>query len=69
MRAGIKEACDALAHDPRPRGVKKLSPGHMNKYRVRAPHNYRITYMIDDQTNTVEIIEILHRGQAYRRRS
>lgn len=68
-RDEIRAACDALAYDPFPRGVKKLSPAHTNEFRIRAPHNFRVTYLIDTRTRTVRIMEIVVRPKAYLDRS
>ena len=66
---GIRAACDALSHNPLPHGAKKLSPGHRNRYRIRTQHDVRITYVLNRRARTVEIVEILPRGGAYRTRS
>lgn len=54
---------DALAQNPRPHGVKKLS-GTISRYRVR-DGNYRIIYDIDDTASSVIILKVAHRSHAY----
>jgi mRNA interferase RelE/StbE len=54
---------DALADDPRPRGVRKLS-GRIHTYRVRQG-DYRIIYQIQDQSQRVIILSISDRKDAY----
>lgn len=62
-RKRIIERIVALANDPRPDGVKKLSGEE--KYRVRQG-NYRILYEINDALITVVVVRVAHRGEAYR---
>lgn len=59
----ISQKIEALASDPRPDGVAKLS-GHLG-YRVRSG-NYRILYLINDEAKTVTIYRVRHRREAYR---
>jgi len=54
----------ALAHEPRPNGVKKLR-GERTLWRVRVG-DYRIVYSIDDKSRIVDIIGIPHRSKAYK---
>ncbi|MFT4299504.1 MAG: type II toxin-antitoxin system RelE/ParE family toxin [Aeromicrobium sp.] len=56
QRAKIEEKIDALAVEPRPVGVKKLTG--LDAYRLRVG-NYRVVYAIDD---TVRIVEVTHVG-------
>jgi mRNA interferase RelE/StbE len=56
---------DALAEDPRPQGVEKLS-GSENAYRVRVG-DYRILYEIRDRVLLIAVIRIRHRREVYRR--
>ena len=53
----------ALAEEPRPHGVEKLSG--QERYRVRQD-DYRAIYGIDDAEQTVLIVKVGHRGDVYR---
>jgi mRNA interferase RelE/StbE len=64
MRERITEAIDALARDPRPRGVTKLAG--RDDYRIRVG-NHRIVYAVDDAQRLVVVARIAHRREAYRR--
>ncbi|MGH4014274.1 MAG: type II toxin-antitoxin system RelE family toxin [Pseudonocardiaceae bacterium] len=63
FRAALN-AIVALAHNPRPAGVKKLA-GSRSDWRVRIGE-YRIIYEIDDTANTVTVLRVEHRRDAYR---
>lgn len=54
----------ALAEDPRPLGVEKLT-GEGNIYRVRVG-DYRILYQIDDAVVIVLVVRVRHRRDVYR---
>ena len=54
---------EALAEDPRPPGVKKLSG--RDYYRVRQGM-YRIVYEIADDLLIVYVIRVAHRSSVYR---
>lgn len=56
----------ALAHDPRPSGVKKLEAAEPPLYRVRAG-DYRIVFAIDDDKRQVTIVLVGDRKDVYRR--
>jgi mRNA interferase RelE/StbE len=60
----IRAAIRALAGDPRPNGVKRLT-GYENFFRIRVG-DWRIIYAIEDDTLIVLILEISTRGGAYR---
>ena len=62
-RRRIVDRIQALATEPRPPGVEKLSGAE--KYRVRQG-DYRILYTIDDGANTVVVVKIRHRRDVYR---
>jgi mRNA interferase RelE/StbE len=62
-RRRIVDRIQALATEPRPPGVEKLSGAE--KYRVRQG-DYRILYTIDDGAKTVVVVKIGHRRDAYR---
>ena len=53
----------ALASNPRPRGVEKLSGNE--QYRLRQGV-YRILYEIDDRDVIVTVVKIGHRREVYR---
>lgn len=60
----IGKRIDALATNPRPRGVEKLQ-GSDELYRVRSG-DYRIIYQIEDAVLKVLVIKIGQRGDVYR---
>ena len=62
-RRRIVDRIEALAAEPRPPGVEKLSGAE--KYRVRQG-DYRILYTIDDDARAVVVVKIGHRGDVYR---
>ena len=53
----------ALAEDPRPLGVEKLSS--LERYRIRQG-DWRILYELDDAARRVTIVKIGHRREVYR---
>ena len=53
-----------LAHDARPRGVRKLR-GATDLWRLRVG-DYRVIYAVYDDQRLVDVIAIRHRGDAYR---
>ena len=57
-------AMDALAANPRPKGVKKLT-GPDDLYRIRVG-DYRIVYQIHDDRLIVLVVRIGHRKDVYR---
>jgi len=64
VQASINPAIDALADNPRPHGVEKIS-GEENAYRIRIG-DYRVLYEIYDRRLVVIIIRVAHRREAYR---
>ena len=54
-----------VSENPRPDGVVKLSEDP-TQYRIRQG-DYRIVYSIHDQVLVVEVIEINHRKDVYRK--
>ncbi|HET7268917.1 MAG TPA: type II toxin-antitoxin system RelE/ParE family toxin [Oleiagrimonas sp.] len=56
---------NALADDPRPPGVEKLSA--QERYRVRQGI-YRILYEIEDDRLLIVVVKVGHRRDAYRRK-
>ncbi len=63
--ARILKRIEALAVEPRPPGVEKLSG--QEKYRIRQGV-YRIIYEIRDHELVVIVVKIGHRREVYRRR-
>lgn len=63
-RQRLKPKIDALAQDPRPNGVVKLS-GQENLYRIRVG-DYRVIYSIQDNLLLVLVLKIGHRRDIYR---
>ncbi len=62
-RRRIVARIQALATEPRPPGIEKLSGAE--KYRVRQG-DYRVLYTIDDSIRSVVIVKIGHRRDVYR---
>jgi mRNA interferase RelE/StbE len=63
-RQTIADVISALADEPRPDGVKKLT-GSTSSYRARVG-DYRILYTIEDSVVLITIIKIGHRRDVYR---
>lgn len=61
----LRSHIDALAQNPRPHGIKKLS-GEEDTYRIRVGA-YRIFYQIQDRVLLVLVVKIAPRRNAYRR--
>lgn len=61
----IVSAIEALAHQPRPDGVKKLQGGE-GEYRLRVG-SYRIIYDINDQDLVILVLHVGHRKDVYRK--
>ena len=62
-RLRIQMTIDLLGENPRPPATKKLQDS--NYYRVRVG-DYRIIYSIDDGQLIIQIIQAIHRREAYR---
>lgn len=60
----LKPKIDALAQNPRPDGVVKLS-GEDDLYRIRIG-DYRVIYSIQDNLLLVLVLKIGHRRDIYR---
>lgn len=54
---------ESLADSPRPAGCKKLK-GSEDLWRIRIG-DYRVVYAIDDILQSVDVIAVRHRSQAY----
>ena len=55
----------ALAENPRPLGVEKLSGSEEDFYRIRVG-DYRVLYRIEDRILLIIIIKVRHRREVYR---
>jgi mRNA interferase RelE/StbE len=64
MRKEVLFKMRALATDPRPPGAKVLR-GYSPWLRVRVG-DYRIIYIVDDDTHTVAVADVGHRREIYR---
>lgn len=64
IQVKIKPRIDALADDPRPHGVEKVS-GEEDIFRIRIG-DYRVVYRIQDDHLFVLVIRIGHRKDVYR---
>ena len=62
----VVSAIEALADNPRPRGIRKIT-GTEDAYRLRVG-DYRIVYQIADNVLTVFVVRVGHRKDVYRRR-
>jgi mRNA interferase RelE/StbE len=60
----MNDAIDALADDPRPPGCEKLSG--REGYRIRVGE-WRAIYRVDDQQRRVDVVQVAHRRDVYRR--
>jgi mRNA interferase RelE/StbE len=63
-RLKIVSRIQAVASNPRPHGSEMLA-GYTDRFRIRQG-NYRVVYLIDDQSSTVTIYRIGHRKDVYR---
>lgn len=60
----ILKRIEALTHDPRPSGCRKLE-GTDTLWRIRVG-NWRVVYAVDDVRLQVEVSLIRHRREVYR---
>lgn len=65
-RERITRRIQALADDPRPPGVEKLS-GTGEKYRIRQG-DFRVLYEIEDDVLVVTVVRVADRKEVYRKR-
>ncbi len=63
-RRRVGQLLNALAADPRPDGVRKLSASE-SIYRLRVG-DYRVLYQIVDRRLLVLVVRVRHRREAYR---
>lgn len=61
----ISRKISALAENPRPLGVEKLSGSEEDFYRIRVG-DYRVLYAIQDKILLIIIIKVRHRREVYR---
>jgi mRNA interferase RelE/StbE len=61
----VSRKISALAENPRPPGVEKLSGNEDDFYRIRVG-DYRVLYKIEDKVLLIIIIRAKHRREAYR---
>ena len=66
VQARLRPHIDALAQNPRPLGVEKLT-GEDNAYRLRVG-DYRILYEVHDKVLLVLVVKVGHRRDVYRKR-
>ena len=64
-QARVAEKINALARNPRPRGVKKLA-GAESLYRLRVGE-YRVVYEIRDRVLLILVVRVAHRREVYRK--
>ncbi len=64
MRQDVADAISALANEPRPPGVRKLS-GSKSSYRIRVG-DYRVLYTIADRILEVIVVKVGNRRDIYR---
>ena len=63
-RERVARRMSSLAHDPYPRGTRKLA-GFEDVYRVRVG-SWRILYSVGTKTLIIIILKVGHRGDIYR---
>ena len=63
-RTRLRDAIEALALDPRPRGSVQLAGGD-GEWRVRVG-DYRIVYDIEDDELVILVLRVGHRREIYR---
>lgn len=65
IRSRVIARAEALADNPRPHGVKRLTNAEQGTYRVREG-DYRIVYDIEDDVLLVLVVRVGHRREVYR---
>ena len=60
----IERAVNALATDPRPRGIQAVASG-AGALRIRVG-DYRVIYEVDDDARIVRILKVAHRREVHR---
>ncbi|MBI2434406.1 MAG: type II toxin-antitoxin system RelE/ParE family toxin [Candidatus Hydrogenedentes bacterium] len=64
LQSRIVSKINALAANPRPSGIRKLS-GEEDAYRLRVG-DYRVVYRLLDRQVLIIIVRVRHRREAYR---
>ena len=64
MRRRVITELRGLESEPRPAGCRKLADSQ-NRWRARVG-DYRIIYSVDDAEQTVDVITVRHRSDAYK---
>ena len=64
-RSRVRARIAALADEPRPSGVVKLT-GEQHTWRLRIG-DYRVLYDVDDGAQAVDVVTLGHRREVYRR--
>ena len=64
IRARAATAMQALSHDPRPPGCRKLAGSDSDDWRIRFG-DYRIIYQIADEIRIIRINRVRHRREVY----
>ena len=64
VREKLVARIQGLVANPRPHGSERLA-GYVDRYRVRQG-NYRVVYLVDDETSVGTIYTIGHRKDVYR---
>ena len=62
VRVRVIDAIELLVADPYRQGVRQLDSGI---FRYRVGH-YRIIYNVDNDTVTVRVVRVRHRGDVYK---
>ncbi len=63
VRERLGPRIDQLAHNPHPRGYRRLKGSDLCRIRVG---NYRIVYGINDDERLIVVTAVRHRSRAYR---
>ena len=63
VRIRVIQSIRSLAVEPRPAGCRKLV-GAQNRWRIRIG-DYRVIYVVDDASRSVEVVGVRHRSKAY----
>jgi mRNA interferase RelE/StbE len=61
----VIERIEQLENEPRPSGAVKLK-GANNEYRIRVG-DYRVRYVVDDNSQTIRLLQCKHRREVYRK--
>lgn len=67
IRQAAEADCESLGERTRPRGVKKKR-GYRNRWEIRIAYRYRADYEVDDDNQTVLILEVYPRKEGHGKR-